>query len=266
MTWLTTLALATVALACVGASLRKDTLCRVRRGESERGIVGVRHRLCVRWSRPDDSRVEVWSEHEQLFGGTRIMQVLQAAEELAQALELPLDVETSLSHTTPRSMPPALLSPNQRGPWHLARSGALRRAEYATWAVGIFGAIQMAVVVLSERSSVAHFHPLSLSLAMAAPLLLIGIALGLRSREPRIDVGEKLAVENHFLGRCWSRTVFERATTTYTLLQHPRLDLGFVWLRSAHQSMVLSSNAGAAAALAAYLTSHDVPDSNRGDK
>ncbi len=258
--WLATAALFAIGCGCVFIGLRKSALCTLDRGQDGTGAREVGG-LRVGWSRLDDSRVEVMSDRGKLlFGGTRVVQVLQAAERVSTLLGVPLEVETSLSDAIPRSIPPG---PRQGGPWQLPHSGALRRAEQAVWGVGIAGAIQMPLLVLGEYSSIASVHPLSVVLAIATPLVLLAIALGLRSREPRIEIGEQLSVESRFLGRCWSRTVFDRAETSYTLLQHPRLDLGFVWLRSPRSSLVLSSTAGSAAAMAAYLTSHAVPDSNR---
>lgn len=245
--WLGSGCLFTVGFVAVLLSRRRRLLCCVALASASEP-----RRLVVAWDGPSDGRLSVLLDRDgeltPLYGGRRVGELLTSAERLADMLAIPLRAGDGASSAR---FPVSTCLP---------ASPALRRAELSLWIVSGLLSADIFVTILGHLSKGGPLSRVSAALAVLAPLGAALLALGVRSHRLQISPGRSahgnpsLHVEHRLLGRLWRHVEFVPSETLVTRLHHPALDLGFLWLRSGAESMILTSTAKATAELMATLT------------
>lgn len=246
-----------LASSALGLARRMRVACELSsdpRSASD-GVLTVRSPLVLRWHGEHSSVLGVRTSpsegDRELFSGADVERVLKVADEVAGALGVPLCVADTAFGEPPRVQP----SENRAESWWLPRPGALHRASLAVWVVVLAVAIYFGSL-FAWRSTTAP-STLSIWLAWGTSLSVLVVALALHAFRWRVVQGVRPRLEHCCFGHRLRGHEWIPGETTCLLLQHVRLDLGFVLLRSSNPALVVTSNAAGASALVAQLAAAD---------
>lgn len=247
-----------VAVWGFGLASRSRLLCELSSDpdRATAGVLLVCEPLVLSWHDEDSNVLDVRtspSEGERaLFSGADVERVLAVADEVATALGVPLCVaDGAFLDSAPRAQPLETRAES----WWLPRSGAMRRVSLAVWVVAF--AVALYFGSLLEWRSTSAPSALSVGLAWGTNASLLLVALALYAFRWRVVPGAQVGLEYCCFERRLRRHELVPGETTCLLLQHVRLDLGFVLVRSSNPALVVTSNAAGARALAAQLAAAD---------